>query len=179
MSQVEKVMMFIDASNIWRALEVYNKDHGTNHRISYAKLRDKLVSGRRLIRPYYFCSRPSTTPPPQMALLEGLRSQGFTVVDKILKEVFDSNSGRTRRREKGVDVALVTYLISLAWEGAYETVIVVSGDSDLVEAIQCVKNKGKRVELASFRGALGREIRQVADNPVTVIDDIIGEITLP
>ena len=36
--------------------------------------------------------------------------------------------------EKGVDTAIITDLLTLAWEGAYDVAILVSSDADLVPA---------------------------------------------
>jgi len=53
--------------------------------------------------------------------------------------------------EKGVDAAIVTDLLSLAWQGAYETAILVSGDADFIPAVEHVQSKGLKVVNASWR----------------------------
>ena len=46
----DKVLMFIDGSNLfWGA-------KNTGIKIDYGKMRDKLVKGRTLIRPYFYCA---------------------------------------------------------------------------------------------------------------------------
>lgn len=47
--------------------------------------------------------------------------------------------------EKGVDAALVTDLLSLAWQRAYDVAILVSGDADYVPAVEYVQSQGLKV----------------------------------
>jgi uncharacterized LabA/DUF88 family protein len=90
-----------------------------------------------------------------------------------------SGDGRilTFRQEfqKGVDVALVTELLRMAREGVYDTAVVISGDNDYKNAVDCVKSMGKRVEVASFKEALGRDLKEVADKLI-YIDNIFDKI---
>ena len=53
--------------------------------------------------------------------------------------------------EKGVDTAIVTDLLSLAWEGAYDVAILVSSDSDLVPGVERLQEKGPKVINATWK----------------------------
>ncbi len=52
--------------------------------------------------------------------------------------------------EKGVDTAIVTDMIRLAWEAAYDVAILVSSDADLVPAVEFFDQKGIRTIQAGF-----------------------------
>lgn len=52
--------------------------------------------------------------------------------------------------EKGVDTALVTDMVRLAWEDAYEVAVVVSSDRDLIPAVQYLDTKGYKLIQAGF-----------------------------
>lgn len=52
--------------------------------------------------------------------------------------------------EKGVDTRIVTDMISLAWQDAYDIAILASLDADLIPAVKFVQQKGKRVIQAGF-----------------------------
>lgn len=52
--------------------------------------------------------------------------------------------------EKGVDSAIVTDMIRLAWEDAYDIAVLASSDADLVPAVNFLNQKGKRVVQAGF-----------------------------
>ncbi|MBA7492501.1 hypothetical protein ES702_03051 [subsurface metagenome] len=64
--------------------------------------------------------------------------------------------------EKGVDVALATDLIGMAWEDAYNVAVIVSGDEDYAGAVGKVMSKGRNVEFASFRKNLSRGLKNAA-----------------
>lgn len=51
----------------------------------------------------------------------------------------------SRSREKGVDTAIVTDLLSLAWEDAYDVAVLVSSDADMIPAVERVQEKGLKV----------------------------------
>lgn len=97
-----------------------------------------------------------------------LRSLSITIVTKKLR--FKSVECKHCQKrdvnipyQKGVDVALVTEVMSLANEQAYEIAIIVSGDNDFVDAINYIKSKGKKVWIASFINCLGEDTMRVAD----------------
>jgi len=52
--------------------------------------------------------------------------------------------------EKGVDTRIVTDMISLAWQDAYDVAVLASLDADLIPAVEFVQQKGKRVIQAGF-----------------------------
>ena len=54
--------------------------------------------------------------------------------------------------EKGVDSAIVTDLLSLAWENAYEVAILVSSDADFVPAVDRLQEKGFKVINGTWKG---------------------------
>ncbi len=170
----DRVIVFIDGSNLFWGLKYYNKDHGTDFRIDYEKLRDFFNDSRRLIRPYYYGSTDVPINPKQANFLDFLRFHGFQVVTKPLKAREDS-AGRLIKAEKGADVAMATDFLSLAWEDAYDVAVMVSGDADFVGAVEKVKAKGKRVEIASFSMTLSGDMKRAGDRLI-VIDDIIDKI---
>jgi uncharacterized LabA/DUF88 family protein len=47
--------------------------------------------------------------------------------------------------EKGVDTALVTDLLGLAWEHAWKVAILITSDRDFIPAVEMVQRKGYRV----------------------------------
>ena len=57
-----------------------------------------------------------------------------------------------RAQEKGVDAAIVTDLLSLAWEGAFEVAILVSSDADMIPCVERVQEKGFKVINACWPG---------------------------
>ena len=52
--------------------------------------------------------------------------------------------------EKGVDVAIATDMIKLAWEDVYDWAVLVSSDRDFVPAVEFLNAKGRKVLHAGF-----------------------------
>lgn len=55
-----------------------------------------------------------------------------------------------RSREKGVDTAIVTDLLSLAWEGAFDVAVLVSSDADMIPCVERVQEKGFKIINAAW-----------------------------
>ncbi len=167
--EFQRVMLFVDGSNIIHSSQRFNK----GFKVDYGKLKTTLVGNRQLVRPYFFGSYDPNNKPEQF--YDALRAFGYEVTVKPKRDRVMSD--RTISLEKGVDVALVTKMLTHAFQGTYDVAILVSGDSDYVEAVQVVKDRGKTVEIAGFKGSVGKELRRVADK-FTWLDDISNEIKL-
>ena len=175
MSINRRVMVFLDGSNLFWGRNQYNKENKTDLRIDYRKLIDHLVGGRQIVRATYYCSKPIPPRETQIRFIDYLRKSGIQVIEKELRTRTNLATGETKSVEKGVDVALAIDLLGMAWEGAYDDAIVISGDADYVGAIDKVMSKGKNVEIASYRQSCSRELRGKALK-TTFIDDIANII---
>jgi NYN domain len=60
--------------------------------------------------------------------------------------------------EKGVDAAIVTDMLSLAWQNAYELAVLVSSDADFVPAVERIQERGLKVINAGWSGK-GHELK--------------------
>ena len=112
---------------------------------------------------------------PSEKFYEALQLQGFEVTARPLRSRELGKEGY--RIEKGVDVALVTKMLSHAFRNTFDVAILVSGDLDYAEAVKVVKELGKRVEIAAFKGSIGRELKFLADRFIA-LDDIADNIQL-
>lgn len=178
----ERIMIFIDGSNIFRAIERYRKQkQDENFKINFRKLVDVLAGERKLIRAYYYGSRPLPPNSVQEAFYKKLEWDGFTVTVKELKKRTKvcKKCGQSQEStiEKGVDVALVTDLLAFGFKDGYSTAIVVSGDNDFSGAIEEVKRMPKNVEVVSFENCISSETMRKADKFVS-IESIIDKIRL-
>ena len=171
-----RVMIFMDGSNLHWGIRAYNKENKTNLKIDYKKLISLLLKNRVLMRVMYYCSKPIPLGrTSQVKFLDYLRHVEIQVIEKPLKSRYDPVAKRTYYVEKGVDVALATDLIGMAWEDAYDVAIIVSGDSDYVGAVGKVMGKGRNVEVASFRRNLSKELKNAALTKI-ILDDYIPQI---
>jgi uncharacterized LabA/DUF88 family protein len=142
------MMLFIDGSNLYNGM----KENLANTRVNLQELMRQLAGDRSLIRTYYY-NAPLTDDygsdlrDGQQRFFESLRRIPYVSV----------RLGRLYRRhdgslvEKGIDVTLAVDSLSLAYEDAYDTALIVSGDGDYAELVEAIKRKGKRVESAMFK----------------------------
>ncbi|MGH2655930.1 MAG: NYN domain-containing protein [Actinomycetota bacterium] len=82
-----------------------------------------------------------------------------------------------RAPEKGVDAAIVTDLLTLAWEEAFDVAIVLSSDADLIPAVERVQEKGLKVINATWAGH-GFDLAHACWGSFQ-LDNVIGLLTRP
>jgi uncharacterized LabA/DUF88 family protein len=82
-----------------------------------------------------------------------------------------------RAPEKGVDSAILTDMFSLAWEEAYDVAVLVTGDADLVPAVEKIQDRGLKIINATWRN-YGNELAKAcwASFP---IDPLVGTVCRP
>jgi uncharacterized LabA/DUF88 family protein len=171
----ERVAVFIDGSNLYHGLKQRYGRAG----VDLGELVSRLVRDRCLVRTYYYIATVDRSMSPE-------RATGQQRFLERLQELpyFDVRLGRLERRgqadtsertplyvEKGVDVALVTDMVVLAYRNAYDTAVVVSGDGDFARAVEAVKDLGKHVENAQP----GRDyhLRTMCDVFVELDDELL------
>jgi len=173
----ERVAIFIDAGNMF---------HASNYlkvKIDYKKLINLLKRDRWLLRAYFYTGIPSQDMiqeredlfqqwKKQEGFLNELQKLGIKVKTMPLKKTPEGYI------EKGVDVLLATDMVSLAFRDAYDTAILVSGDSDYVPVVEEIQELGKRVENASFKRTSSYELRKVCDS-FLLLDNLAHKFTTP
>jgi len=154
----ERVAVFIDGANAYRA---FKAAFGST-RYSPVRLARELSGIRELVRTTFYVA----TVPQEMGAQIYASQQRFL---RILSQqpglsVWTGRMARSQGRwyEKGVDVKIATDLVAWAYQGWYDTAIVVSGDSDLVPAAQEVRRLGGKVETAMPRARRSWHLLQVS-----------------
>lgn len=85
-----------------------------------------------------------------------------------------NDSGDFHYDVKGDDIQIAVDMVRMAYENAYDTTILVSGDGDFVPAIKVVQKLGKKVENAYFYLTRSGYLKQVCDSSIC-LDDMVGE----
>ncbi len=164
----ERVMVFIDGSNLYHSLKNFFKRTD----LDIGKFCNKLLGKRRLIRIYYYNASVGRREEP-----DRYRDQQtfFASVSAIpycelrLGRLVYVNWPNTPPYEKGVDIQLTTDLLTHSYKNNYDVGILVAGDTDYVGALQAVKDNGKNIEIALFgKENTSRPLRDVADKVVTI-----------
>lgn len=198
-----KVAVFVDGSNLYQCMqEQFNR---TN--VNIGKLAHKLLSGRELNRIYYYNAPLSQEDDPQGAKAQQkffnalsfvdylqlrlgrlVRREGVRVVCRHCRKKHPLNeftcpscqkrSPIVSHQQKGVDVRMVVDMLTLAWKNQYDTAVVVSGDADLVEAVNAVKDQGKHVENAFTQVGWAPEMKQACDVQVRLDEEFLRDCWL-
>ncbi len=144
----ERVAIFVDGSNLYNGM----RENLRNTRVNLAELIQQLLRDRPLFRTYYY-NAPLTEDYD-----EELREGQARFFDSLRRIPYVTvRFGKLHRRpdgsmvEKGIDVAIAVEALSLAYQNAYDTALIVSGDGDYVELVEAIKRQGKHVESAMFR----------------------------
>lgn len=166
---MERVIIFVDGSNFYHGL----KNSIKNTRIDFEKFGRLLCDDRKLIRIYYYNVPLNQDEDPE----EYRKQQRFFDSLKFETSYLTLKLGRLEKRrsgyvEKGLDVKIVVDMIVLAYRDAYDTAILVSEDGDFADAVECVKERGKHVEVAYF--TRGRRLREVADKSIPLTRSFLG-----
>ena len=83
---------------------------------------------------------------------------------KFMNTTCDSCGNKGNRIvQKGVDVGIITDLLSLAYEDKYDRVVITAGDGDFLDAIKKVQSLGKEVWVAGYRCSMSRDLKDHAD----------------
>ena len=171
--KTDRVMIFIDGSNLYHSLKNYFKRTD----MDIGKFCTKLLEKRRLIRIYYYNAKVGLREEPERYRDQQKFFASITAIpycELRLGRLVYINWPGTPPYEKGVDVLLTTDMITHSYKNNYDTAILVAGDNDFVSAIQAVKDNGNHVEVALFgKEPSSRQLRIVADNVITLNNRVL------
>lgn len=152
MSEIKKrAMILIDGSNFYFKMKSLSIKHLSKY--DYLGLCKELAGDREIVAVGYYVGvvraqagdkKGQKMRLAQRNLFNFLHVQGITVHKGYLMK----NDGVYH--EKGVDVKIATDLLVGAYEDLYDDAIVISSDTDLLPAMQKVKELKKNVEYVGF-----------------------------
>jgi len=186
----ERVVVFIDGGNLYSGVK---EGLHLQKSVKVDGLAEKLAAGRPLVRIYYY-----TTPSPRPDSPKGKAHQRF--LDKLgWIDYLQVRLGRLVPREvqidcqkcgekqtfrshiqKGVDTRIVVDMVTMAVRDSYDTAILVSGDSDLAEAVNFIReHTNKQVENACVPGkGWARTLREAADKRISLTKEYLSDCLL-
>lgn len=183
-----KVAVFIDGSNLYFAVKDGLRSQDI---VDLEKLSHKLVGSRELVRIYYYNAPPPPQEDPEVKRGQEAFRDRLSYIDylqrregRLVPRTFylkcpecKENIEYKRHLQKGVDTRLAVDLVVMAVRKYYDVGILVSGDSDFVEAVNFVKeHTHKRIENAFvlWRG-WDRALREAADVRVTLTKEFLSD----
>ena len=147
-SKYQRVGVFVDVQNMF-----YSAKHIRGAKLDFAKLMQKAVSGRQLIRAVcYIIDNPEID---QSNFLEMLSTHGYEIKKKLLRSRSDGSA-------KGDwDMGIAIDAISLA--DKLDIIVLVSGDGDFADLVYHLKSRGVLVEAISFRNSTNEDLINAVD----------------
>ncbi len=176
---MEKSLVLIDGENVIRSWWTYCKNNNLTEAVDYVRLLKKVSEGTNLLRGIFYDGVPENIPVGKKRFLEALQHNNIQLRTKILKRrkhhCSNCNHYESKDIQKGVDVSLATDILRHSLQKSCDIVIVVSGDEDYKDAIECAKERGVKVWVAAFKHSLSKELRLSTDKLI-LLDDIFAEI---
>jgi uncharacterized LabA/DUF88 family protein len=164
----ERVMIFIDGSNMYHSLKHYYKKTS----IDIGRFCQKILGRRRLVRMYYYNAQVGHKEEPERYKRQQRFFAEVTAIpytELRMGRLVYINWPNTPPYEKGVDIQLATDMITHSFKNNYDVAVLVAGDNDFVGALQSVKDNGKNVEVALFgKERTSMQLRNVADRVITI-----------
>lgn len=170
LSRQERVGIFVDGGGHFEVRNAVLSAHGKQ--MDFAKFCNKLCGHRKLFRAYYCNALPN------QQLESGAYRKSLSFMDRLEHIPYVETSrawlmyppGGGKPVQKGVDMRVALQMVRLAYNNAYDTAILVSGDADLVEAVRAVKELGKQVEYVCYRNVMRSEALVMACDKTLEID---------
>ncbi len=176
--------VFIDGAYLEKVLQ---HEH-SRARVDFRLLVDAMVGDDVLLRTYYYNCRPYQSNPPTED--ERARYSSWRRFEDALRNIpnFDVRLGKLVLRgtdsdgkrifqQKGVDLMLGVDMALLAAKNRLAKVVLLSGDSDFVPAIEAVKREGILTTLWHGRdrrdSSASRELRQTCDQRQVLTREIV------
>ncbi|MHA2283988.1 MAG: LabA-like NYN domain-containing protein [Promethearchaeota archaeon] len=165
---MERVIIFIDNSNIFQGFRKYGI------KADYEKLKNVMTRGRELRGIFLYEGIVYPMSPEKKKWYEELNKRSGYMVKSSFDKIESSGA-----IEKKVDIKIAIDIISLAYENAIDTAVLVSGDGDFVPVVKKVKELEKNVELWAFRYSLANTLKEeIGQRNLYYIDEILSEIEM-
>ncbi len=165
---MERIIIFIDNSNIFKGFRKYNV------KADYEKLKNIIIKGRKLNGIFLYEGVVYPMSPEKKKWYKDLSNKSRYVI----KASFDKRT-LNDTIEKKIDIKIAIDIISLAYENAYDTAVLVSGDGDFIPVVKKVKELGRDFELWAFRYSLANALREeLEQRNIYYLDDILSTIKM-
>ena len=165
---MERIIIFIDNSNIFKGFRKYNI------KADYEKLKNVIASSRELKDIFLYEGVVYPMSPLKKKWYEDLKSNSGYVI----KASFDKIAGNDAI-EKKIDIKMAIDIISLAYENAFDTAVLLSGDGDFIPVVNKLKEMNKPVELWGFKYSLSHALmNKIEEGNLFYLDDILMNISI-
>ncbi|MBZ5516552.1 MAG: NYN domain-containing protein [Acidobacteriia bacterium] len=174
---MSRCAVFIDGGYLNKVLE----NEFARAAIDYGKLSEEVAQGTERLRTYYYHCMPYQSNPPTEE--EKRRYVAMAKFVDALKRLprFEFRQGKLAKRDSGfeqkrVDIWIAVDLVRLSFSHQIAKAVLVTGDSDLVPAIESAKDAGVVVQLYFSRRSVHQELLQACDERYEIGQALIDRI---
>lgn len=172
----EKVVVFVDGTNFHHQVRDFCGKSDSS--LDYHALGSAIAGDRELVRIYYYSAPIDRMDTPKSEQLAKAQQKFFSHLRNT--PYVEVRLGRMVRKggsyvQKGVDVAMAVDMLGMAYKDRYDAAVLLSADSDLVSAVQNVKDLGKHVELGLCSTTRAFHLAQVCDRTIA-LDPILARL---
>ena len=157
-------------------------DFGGAH-IDIGKLGDELAGGMERLRTYYYHCMPfqSTTPTAEEKARHASMDKFIYNLKKLPR--FQFRQGKLQRigaeyKQKRVDILMAVDLVRMSSNRQIEKAVLITGDSDLVPAIEVARDEGVVVVVYYSPNSRHDELLQVCDERFEITRNLIEKTRL-
>lgn len=148
----ERVAIYVDGANVYFA-----QKEALGWWIDWPRFLEAMREGKDLVSARWYQAYRNNPEPEQERFLHHLTLVGFAVRKKILKSIYDRNTGDTTLKGN-LDIDLT--IDALIESEHYDVAVLVTGDSDFVPLVDILRARGKRVVVAATQQNVAVELRQ-------------------
>jgi uncharacterized LabA/DUF88 family protein len=151
----KRISIYIDGANFVYGLKSLNEKYSDYH-FDFDSFFKKITGKNDLIDIFYYNASLKQAINPrrfkeQQRLLARLRKIAKCKVILCKRQKRFNKDDEEYYTIKGDDINLALDMLNDAWENKYNRAILISGDGDFIPLLKYVKEKGKEVEVISFK----------------------------
>jgi uncharacterized LabA/DUF88 family protein len=165
---MERIVIFIDNSNIFKGFRKYDV------KVDYEKLKNLITRDRNLQNVFLYEGVVYPMNPEKKRWYKELSNRSGYVVKASFDKIASSGA-----IEKKIDIKIAIDIISLAYEDAYDTAVLVSGDGDFVPVVRKLKELVKNVEVWAFKYSLANTLKEeIGYDNIYYLDDVLSKLKM-
>jgi len=165
---LNRIIIFIDNSNIFQGFKKYDI------KADYEKLKNLIARGRELQSIFLYEGVVYPMSPEKKKWYKELSNRSGYVIKASFDKI--ASYGVV---EKKVDINIAIDIVSFAYENAYDTAVLVSGDGDFVPVVKRVKELGKNMDVWAFKYSLANTLKEeLGQENIYYFEDILSKIKM-
>lgn len=156
-----KTAVFIDGSNLFYI------EKSLNFNISFEKLADYFHTHFNIYNIFYYTG-VDPEDQKEVDFLDKMSMNGITVRKKPLKIIRTGPRPEDIVKKANLDIEIVVDMINT--RDLYDRVILISGDSDFVRALELIRSHGKEIFVMAEHGHIAKELVNCSDKYMNISD---------